>query len=747
MLSRTLQNMSARGRQSYEASSFASSSAFSAQGQEKDVSQFVKYLLEGSGIHEDAVDFAQLRQELETIAHDIDETPDEILIDDNANESGASFHLKPRSPYVEKERDFRPVQMSSERSLVQDFQQSLTDIALQLDELKKEPAISTTHQTAMSKRLLESMSRQLEESGFAPLPIHLLTDDAEGQDLVGIAQTLFWSLQTVIKDYGYKGSLIEHLTDQVQSLLDTASTLGENYQILEAEHNNAKNKHTDRLAATNKHMAELQDTLTTAHAHEYSLEREYENGLLENKQLRARIKRIETLLTETQSQYQQMEERVVEMAEQDLRKNRRAENISKRALSGETRHVIAKDIRDVVATYEDRISALNSHIVQLQEEKMLREEDDARKASEHTHQHHHKEQEHIYHHSHEHIAKDHHHEEHEHHTKDQSHNMSHVLLDEVKELRDELTTVTQAFEEVQEEKYVLKLKLMALQCGTQTLNETSQRKNLDTKTLIRRDKEYYKLKLFKIDDMEESACRETIKKICVKLKIRNIDALVNALDDIAEAIRIIPQMQKFVFAVDSMVWSPPKVLEEFLQLDMNSSGTKALRPVRKLHETMVVIGKWRNIMDCEIKILRSFREQVCQLLKTPNVSDKSASDIAILNRCVSEIKRLINSENDNEFRTSTARSQDRKTLQHFSDLFAVSEREDVLPKMNSLYTFVTECNHWLSKIQHSFQTGSSDDVSFNKVLVDTTSPEPLFQEVNEKLGFSSTSSPKHVVIQ
>lgn len=104
-----------------------------------------------------------------------------------------------------------------------------------------------------------------------------------------------------------------------------------------------------------------------------------------------------------------------------------------------------------------------------------------------------------------------------------------------------------------------------------------------------------------------------------------------------------PQLQQFVCMIDAIVWSPPKVLDQFLKI-RNQTGSipETKNPPHKLPDTVDAIKRWRDVMDTELKTLRNFRQTVHQLvLDRDDPSTQSSLNADDINSCLAEIKSLV----------------------------------------------------------------------------------------------------------
>ena len=104
-------------------------------------------------------------------------------------------------------------------------------------------------------------------------------------------------------------------------------------------------------------------------------------------------------------------------------------------------------------------------------------------------------------------------------------------------MKEQVQTLTEAFEELAQEKDVLELKLLSSKPGADMLEErvTADRQSLSTRELIRRDKIRYHIRKNTTDKLSDQDCKELVQSICEQLDIDHIDNLVENLQDIARS--------------------------------------------------------------------------------------------------------------------------------------------------------------------------------------------------------------------
>ncbi|KAJ3216598.1 hypothetical protein HK099_005818 [Clydaea vesicula] len=107
-------------------------------------------------------------------------------------------------------------------------------------------------------------------------------------------------------------------------------------------------------------------------------------------------------------------------------------------------------------------------------------------------------------------------------------------------------------------------------------SDALDREFMSTRDLIQNDKRAYKLSTYSLESYSKHELQDMISNVCVKLGIENIKQLSSDLNDLERVIKLISQMQTFIDIVDDLVWQeqrsskvPPHKLNDTLKLLKN----------------------------------------------------------------------------------------------------------------------------------------------------------------------------------
>ncbi|KAJ3397457.1 hypothetical protein HDU92_007846 [Lobulomyces angularis] len=120
------------------------------------------------------------------------------------------------------------------------------------------------------------------------------------------------------------------------------------------------------------------------------------------------------------------------------------------------------------------------------------------------------------------------------------------------------------------------LELIKLENLNKLNNASDDREFMSTRDLIQNDKRAYKLSTYSLESYSKHELQDMISNVCVKLGIENIKQLSSDLNDLERVIKLISQMQTFIDIVDDLVWQeqrsskvPPHKLNDTLKLLKN----------------------------------------------------------------------------------------------------------------------------------------------------------------------------------
>ncbi|TPX40861.1 hypothetical protein SeMB42_g03832 [Synchytrium endobioticum] len=259
-----------------------------------------------------------------------------------------------------------------------------------------------------------------------------------------------------------------------------------------------------------------------------------------------------------------------------------------------------------------------------------------------------------------------------------------AMSEQITELKAQLAQARGALTDARRDNDILRLKMLSMKnfsASVQMDSEIDSPKS-STRALIKRHKQAWKLKLYKIDAMAIDECRDLLKDVCVKLNINNVDRLLAAIGTINRVMRLVPQMQKFIENVDELVWRA--------QEKVNCHSTHP----RKLTDTLAHLERWGTAIG-DIDVLRDFRKRVLSHLHISESPQSTMQTIELLQRMSNAGGRHADEPSSEQL------------IKHFRDLFEVDVQQDVFTRINELYVFTAEVTKGLRNLAEALRAPST----------------------------------------
>jgi len=248
-----------------------------------------------------------------------------------------------------------------------------------------------------------------------------------------------------------------------------------------------------------------------------------------------------------------------------------------------------------------------------------------------------------------------------------------------------------------EEASRLRLKMADL---TKQLKETRTvadlRKYMDTRELIKRDRDIHALQLAKVEALPKAVSLQILQDVCINLSLNDATQIVPAVKKLCKLTKAMPRITRFLQKITSV-----------LVYSEHASELAALHktaPDRLFERVIPTLQRWIHALD-ELANLKAFRQNITQHLarRTLNAKKFSPADVIELplHDMIRMIRELVASE---EYSLKTKESFDQaresleqnpstieaKFIQHFMHLFSVKTLEGIFPALNTLYRQVNE---------------------------------------------------------
>lgn len=551
------------------------------------------------------------------------------------------------------------------------FKQNIQDIIDQSQVEINHPTWDSIHipvPDAIPNISIQTLSATLESVGFPPFPSNLFTSNKKSHsDQQKLVQALYWALENVLQEYRLKVHLSKHLQLKLKQLGDETKSLAAHVDDMQEQNNNDKAEHMETIKLLERKVKSLTSQLQEAEdAKSQTLKNLYAANE-EAMKWKSKYNKVSEDLYREKERVAELVSKIAEDEEDKRLSMERAKEIAQTVVNQGSNNnrkknsAAWKDIVDVVSFYEEKLRYSRGVAPNEDAKDTLAfgTQTDYRRSVNRP---------------------------------DSSPERTRIaLLEEIKELREQLETTVSAFEEAQSEKELLKLKLLALKPGKEALKYGEV---LTTRERIQRDKYNHKFKQYKIDELSSDESRIVLRKICESLNISAIGNIIESLQDVALTVRLVPKMQNFIRAVDEAVWSTDPEQDAF-----QSKGVSRERQLRKVEETVSRLISWRKLIDSDLVVLKQFQETVSRLAKEPEDVELSPSSLRSgpLRNIIMNLKQRINDKSPELVAFDEPANDYKGVLDIIRNMLQLEKDDDLFLKLDELKNAAFEYYEWVRK--------------------------------------------------
>jgi len=256
----------------------------------------------------------------------------------------------------------------------------------------------------------------------------------------------------------------------------------------------------------------------------------------------------------------------------------------------------------------------------------------------------------------------------------------------------------------------------------ETSKVASLRKYMDTRELIRRDKEIHNLGLTDVDGMPIQIMREILQDLCRILSIKDVTVLVDSVAKITKCVECVPILEQYI----------SKIVRTLIASDHAPELIKISKvaPKNIFDQVLPVLKDWIIKLD-KVEALTSFRVKVDEKLRKRTVYIDSQKkqhggaevlgpdgSLMALHDIVKQIDELVQSEeyllNSKHCFNSAEKELVKnpedlcnRIIRHFQHIFTVKSIEGVFPKMNQIYLELNEMRNFLKTIKSILGLGQN----------------------------------------
>ena len=291
-----------------------------------------------------------------------------------------------------------------------------------------------------------------------------------------------------------------------------------------------------------------------------------------------------------------------------------------------------------------------------------------------------------------------------------------ALEDENENFRSELESrpTVVDWRKAQQEIYTLEQKLSK----TKSLKE--MQKYMDTRELVRRDKDLHSLGLHGLEHLPKDIATNILQDLCRDLSLSDVALLRPTLKKMTAVVNSVPSMDRFIRSVIQTVSSvAQKVGSSHIKEDTPHSRITVERVTAALKEWETLLEMYPYLDEFKRRVRDSLQRR-CEAAKP---KDGSKTILAQLEDVVANETELMQSQDTykatDEYVRSHPEALSSKIIRHFMHLFDVAHMDGVLPRMSSLFQFEQEMKNNIKALRSTL--GLDHRASVNQCLAEVES--------------------------
>lgn len=263
------------------------------------------------------------------------------------------------------------------------------------------------------------------------------------------------------------------------------------------------------------------------------------------------------------------------------------------------------------------------------------------------------------------------------------------------------------------------------------------RQYMDTRELMKRDKDIHALQLAKVENLPKRVCKEILQDVCRHLSLTDATQIVFAVKKLAKVVGGMRKMGRFVQKVTTMM-----IFSEHAS-DLAMLHKSA--PGRVFEKVIPALQRWIHSLD-QFANLSAFRTNITKILVNRSIHPQRfspADKITLpLHEITRQIRELVVSEDQLlKAKTTFAEAEEKlqtnpstfasKFISHFQQLFEVKSVQGLFPALNVVYRQNSESRNLMKTCRSIL--GLDDKCPVNK----------CFDELQSLVGQQDTFRMRH----
>ena len=241
----------------------------------------------------------------------------------------------------------------------------------------------------------------------------------------------------------------------------------------------------------------------------------------------------------------------------------------------------------------------------------------------------------------------------------------------------------------------------------ETKKVASLRKYMDTRELIKRDKEIHSLNLIEINNLPLQIMKEILQDLCRILSIKDVTILVENVNKIRKCVECVPILEQYISKIVRILLSSDHA-PELIKISK-------IAPKNIFDQVVPILKQWVIKLD-KIDALTIFRSKINKILKRRTIYIKNKDkkeeeeELLALHEIVKQIEELVESEeyllnskqcfsNAEKNLVLNPNDLNNRIIKHFQHIFSIKNIEGVFPKMNQIYLEINQQKNLIKTIK------------------------------------------------
>eukprot|EP01084_Bolivina_argentea_P281945 482510_1 len=236
---------------------------------------------------------------------------------------------------------------------------------------------------------------------------------------------------------------------------------------------------------------------------------------------------------------------------------------------------------------------------------------------------------------------------------------------------------------------------------SETKKVASLRKYMETRQLMKRDKQIHGMKLTDIGGLPTEIMKEMLQDLCLILRIADVTVLVESVAKVSKCVECVPILEGYISAIVRVLMASDHA-PELVKISK-------IAPKNLFDRVVPILKVWICELD-KVAALTTFRAKIAAILVKRTICKENGAQQLQLHQIVSQVRELVESEeyllNSKECFSNAQKELIQnpnelcnRIIRHFQHIFSIQTIEGVFPAMNQVYLELNESTNVVKTIK------------------------------------------------